>query len=301
MITRLYDNDVYTGEGNPPSNLNPSKLGSIYVNRITGQRWFCRDITTNRNQWVPSAEGFGSYHYYGINALLMNSVNPDARVTPEWIGYSSFFRPAIIYQNRTGFPLIFYFCKKIPDYYQSEFYISSDSDFLRRPNLSGQWWYRNQAADCTLWSPLAYGSKWKMTNVGSRTTSPVLTKLMADLTNNSFDTTWTSAIIPPDYYFALESDAIGTKGNDGSQYSNAIRDPNAHEFVFKKNVYNTPILNYDYRIALHYDFSNYNPNEYKRMIVDINKKALYKVHNYYDDSGTDREGNNTTYRLAGFE
>lgn len=298
MITRLYDNDVYTGEGNPPSNLNPSKLGSIYVNRITGQRWFCKDITTNRNQWVPSAEGFGSYHYYGMNcfAQFHNMGSFDLATATIQTRPPLFFRPSIVYRNKSSFPLILTFnylggC----DY--ADLYIGDNIHSLENlPNLQN---FRNGVRETT-------GEFWvntinllgKFVTGGSSTTLPTVHLAYDPPLNQYVPMGQITYTIPPNHYYCLELGPISY-------------DPpfNTHDTAMKKmwrhnkNNYRNQLLlpGFIFFLQGNIDYNKWDelgPNAY---YVYLNKLWMYKEYNYYDNSGTDREGNNQTYRLAGLE
>lgn len=52
MTNRLYDSDVYSGEGIPENNINPDKRGAIYIDYNTGNRYVCRDNRINNNVWI---------------------------------------------------------------------------------------------------------------------------------------------------------------------------------------------------------------------------------------------------------
>lgn len=52
MANTLQETDIYSEARNPTANVNPKKLGAVWINYTTGDTFVCSNNTHNRNVWV---------------------------------------------------------------------------------------------------------------------------------------------------------------------------------------------------------------------------------------------------------
>ena len=54
--------DVTKGTADPAANTNPTDgVGSIFLNKVSGEMYVCTDATSNGNKWINMGGGSGSF------------------------------------------------------------------------------------------------------------------------------------------------------------------------------------------------------------------------------------------------
>ena len=74
MATELTSSDIYTGTTDPTTNVNPKKIGSLWVNSATGDIWVCNSNMTNKNKWIKVAEDLKDWVQETIIKITSNSI-----------------------------------------------------------------------------------------------------------------------------------------------------------------------------------------------------------------------------------
>lgn len=72
MANTLQETDIYSEAKNPTANVNPKKLGAVWINYTTGDTFVCSNNTHNRNIWVQTNKKMLDAMQSEINKTISN-------------------------------------------------------------------------------------------------------------------------------------------------------------------------------------------------------------------------------------
>lgn len=303
-IWKVVDSKPYTGYGFPTSNINPNRVGAEYINLNTTQKFYCKDNTPNNNKWIPAAEGFGSYHLYGLNCRLEDGVDPQrVRELRKHQALPCLFRPIKTYQNKSEFPIIIQFSPGDgADYY--EWFISdriTNEAFMHHegfkhslnpnPNYNPQtvpdtawfgWGLRDRLWDndrsALMINPL--NINFKVTSINSNGIHGVINQNNPIAIGNIISDLNHYVIVPPKYFYRLEI--------------NRLHDPYiANYYNSKKDVYDRQVFHAS--ITCHADWNKFDQMSRLDFCKHVQRDVMWVENNTFDRAGCDRDNNNTMW------